>query len=40
MARLGIVEKAVFTNVSGITKSFFEPNIQEQERLMDAYKKL
>ncbi len=40
MARLGIVEKAIFTKVSGITKSFFEPNIEEQERLMDAYKKL
>lgn len=40
MARLGILERKIFTKASGITKSFFEPNLKEQEKLLDAYKKL
>lgn len=40
IARLSVLEKLMFTKASGIQKSFFEPNIEEQEKLIAAYKKI
>lgn len=37
IARLGLLEKKIFTKVSGIQKSFYEPNTLEQEKLINAY---
>lgn len=40
MARLGLLEKKIFVKASGINRSFFEPQLEEQEKLIEAYKNL